>query len=107
MISQKGEIMSNQENHNEEMNSIISLTDEQGNEVQFELLDVVPYGGKEYIAIIPVSEEEDDQMVQLYRIVPDESGETETYVGLESEEELEAVYHEFQNRNADLFDFED
>ena len=82
--------MSDQER--EEM-SIIALTDEQGNEVEFELLDVVPYNGQEYIAIIPVAEDdEESQMVQLYRIVPDEDGESETYMGLESEEELDAVY---------------
>lgn len=98
--------MSDQEK--EEMNSIISLTDEQGNEIEFELLDVVPYNGNEYIAIVPASEEdEDSDMVQLYRIVPEEDGETESYVGLESEEELNAVYDEFQKRNADLFDFAD
>lgn len=98
--------MSDQEK--EEMNSIISLTDEQGNEVQFELLDVVPYNGNEYIAIVPAEEEDEEgDMVQLYRIVPDEDGETETYVGLESEEELDAVYSEFQRRNADFFDFAD
>ncbi|MCI8632264.1 MAG: DUF1292 domain-containing protein [Lachnospiraceae bacterium] len=98
--------MSDQEK--EEMNSIISLTDEQGNEVQFELLDVVPYNGNEYIAIVPAEEEDEEgDMVQLYRIVPDEDGETETYVGLESEEELDAVYSEFQKRNADFFDFAD
>lgn len=98
--------MSDQER--EEMDSIISLTDEQGNEVEFELLDVVPYNGQEYIAIVPVEEDdEESQMVQLYRIVPDENGETETYVGLETEEELDAVYDEFQKRNAELFNFED
>ena len=81
--------MSDQER--EEM-SIIALTDEQGNEV----------------AIIPVAEDdEESQMVQLYRIVPDEDGESETYMGLESEEELDAVYDEFQKRNAELFNFED
>ena len=98
--------MSDQER--EEMDSIISLTDEQGNEDEFELLDVVPYNGQEYIAIVPVEEDdEESQMVQLYRIVPDENGETETYVGLETEEELDAVYDEFQKRNAELFNFED
>ena len=88
--------------------SIIALTDEQGNEVEFELLDVVPYNGQEYIALIPVTDdEEESQMVQLYRIVPDEDGESETYMGLESEEELDAVYDEFQKRNEELFNFED
>ncbi len=97
--------MSDQER--EEM-SIIALTDEQGNEVEFELLDVVPYNGQEYLAIIPlVEDEEESQMVQLYRIVPDEDGESETYMGIESEEELDAVYDEFQKRNAELFNFED
>ena len=97
--------MSDQER--EEM-SIIALTAEQGNEVEFELLDVVPYNGQEYIAIIPVAEDdEESQMVQLYRIFPDEDGESETYMGLESEEELDAVYDEFQKRNAELFNFED
>lgn len=101
MSDQEKEVM-------DEMDSTIVLTDEEGNEIEFELLDVVPYNGNEYIAIVPTDEtREDSDMVQLYRIVPDEDGETETYVGLETEEELDAVYDEFQKRNEFLFDFAD
>lgn len=92
----------------EELDNIIILTDEDGKEVRFELLDVVPYNGNEYIVIIPADEDDEaSQSVQIYRVVPDADGETETYVGLSSEEELNAVYEEFRISNADLFNFED
>ena len=84
----------------------IELEDMKGNKVKFELLDVIPYNGADYIALLPV-EDEDDGIIQIFRIEPDLEEDTETYVGLDSQEELDAVYEEFKKRTSELFDFED
>lgn len=90
----------------EDEGDIIELTDQNGEVVRYELLDVVPYKEEEYIVVIPADDEEAEE-VEIYQIVPDESDETETYVGIDDDELLEDVFEEFKNRNADLYDFEE
>ena len=42
---------------NEDEISILSLTDEEGNEVEFELIDSVDFEGAEYLILLPPEEE--------------------------------------------------
>lgn len=103
--------MSNEKNHEilegEDEAQIIELIDNEGKQVRYELLDVVPYEEEEYIVVVPEegSGEEADE-VEIYRIVPDEEEDTETYVGLSTLEEVEAVYAAFKERNQEWFNFE-
>ena len=41
----------------EELDNIIVLNDEQGNEVQFEFLDLVELDNEEYVVLLPVTDE--------------------------------------------------
>ena len=41
----------------EELSNIIILNDENGNEVQFEFLDLIEYDSEEYVVLLPVLEE--------------------------------------------------
>ena len=92
----------------EEDDNILELVGDDGQTVQFELLDVVPYKDHEYIVVVPTTgDEENDSQVEIYLIKPDEGEETESYVSIEDEETEMAVYKEFQERNKDIFDFED
>ena len=50
------------EQEEDDMN-IITLTDEEGNQVDFEFIDLVEYEGKEYIVLLPTEEEEQEQVV--------------------------------------------
>ena len=45
-------------NEGEELDNIIILNDEDGNEVEFEFLDLIEYEGEEYVVLLPVEEEE-------------------------------------------------
>ena len=46
----------------EELDNIIVLNDENGNEVKFEFLDLVELDDEEYVVLLPVSEEgEEDE----------------------------------------------
>ena len=89
--------------------TLLELTDMDGNEVLYELLDVVPLNEKEYIVVVPYVEGESDavEAVEIYEIVPDEEEDTETYVGLKSAEEVDQVYQEFKKRSEEFFSFED
>ena len=41
----------------DDMDNIIILNDEDGNEVQFEFLDLIDYDEEEYVVLLPVEED--------------------------------------------------
>ncbi len=88
----------------EEENSIITLTDDKGNETDFEYLDCVEYQGVEYLVLIP-AEEESAQIVILAVEPVDE--ENENYLAVEDETILNAVYEIFKDRYKDVLTFAD
>lgn len=96
--------MENEEILQEEEQSILTLTDEDGNEVNFEYLDVVAYGGKEYLVLMPADEAE-TQIVILEVEPVDE--ENENYLSVQDEAVLDAVYGIFKERYKDVLTFED
>lgn len=82
---------------------IIVLEDDLGNEVEFELLDVVDYEGDEYIVLIENDENAQDVVILKIESVDDE---TENYVGIDDEQLLEKVFETFKEKYKDEFDFE-
>ena len=94
--------MANEEILQEEESSIISLTDENGNEVEFEYLDCIEYEGKEYLVLIP--NEEDAEEIVILEVQPVDE-ETENYVSVENEEVLNTVFEMFKERFKDVLTF--
>ena len=95
---------------NEELDNIITLNDEQGNEVKFEFLDLVELDEEEYVVLLPVSEEgeEDEGEVVILKLEDtDEEAEEESYVGVEDEEILNKVFAIFKEKYKDEFNFVD
>ena len=95
---------------NEELDNIIVLNDEQGNEVKFEFLDLVELEEEEYVVLLPVSEEgeEDEGEVVILKLEDtDEDAEEESYVGVEDEEILNKVFAIFKEKYKDEFNFVD
>ena len=88
----------------EEESSILTLTDDKGNDTDFEYLDCIEYMGKEYLVLMPV-ESESAEIVILEVEPVDE--ETENYVSVKDEAVLEAVYAIFKDRFKDILTFED
>ena len=86
----------------EEEESILTLTDENGDELRFEYLDCIEMEGTEYLVLMP---EESNEIVILEIQPVDE--ENENYVAVESEETLDAVYAIFKERYKDVLEFED
>lgn len=94
----------------EELDNIIVLNDEQGNEVQFEFLDLVELDNEEYVVLLPVTdegEEDEGEVVILKLEDTDEESEGESYVGVEDEEILNQVFSIFKEKYKDEFNFVD
>lgn len=86
----------------DELDNVIVLNDEDGNEVEFEFLDVVELDGVEYVVLLPVEEAENGEVV-IFRV--EGSEDDESYVGVDDEAEAERVFKEFKERTKDTFDF--
>ena len=96
--------MENKELLQEEESSIITMTDENGEEVEFEYLDSVEYEGKEYLVLIPA--EEDANEIVILEVEPVDE-ELENYLAVEDEGTLNAVYEIFKDRFNDVLNFGD
>ena len=83
--------------------NIIVLNDENGNEIEFEFLDLISYRQKEYVVLLTLKDS-DDQVVILQVEAADE--ETENYISVENEFVLNTVFALFKERNKDFFTFE-
>ena len=57
----------NVENLNEDLSNIIVLHDENGDEVQFEFLDLIEYDSEEYVVLLPLAEEDDSGEVVILK----------------------------------------
>ena len=91
----------------DEMSNKVVLNDEDGNEVEFELLDLVEYNGEEYVVMLPCDETADDGMVVILKLEQTDDEDLESYVAVEDEQTLNAVFEIFKERFKDEFTFED
>lgn len=92
----------------EELDNIIVLNDEDGNEVNFEFLDLVELDGEEYVILLPTDESEDEPgEVVILQVEDTDSDEEESYVSVEDEEVLNKVFEMFKEKFKDEFDFID
>ena len=91
----------------EGLDNIIVLNDENGEEVPFEFLDLIELDSEEYVVLLPISEEEEGEVVILKLEDTDEESEEESYVGVEDEEILNKVFEIFKDKFKDEFDFVD
>jgi len=95
--------MENEELLNEEEVSILTLTDENGQDVNFEYLDCIEYEGVEYLVLMP--EDEEDNEVVILAVEPVDE-ENENYLAVEDEAILNAVFEIFKEKFQDVLEFE-
>ena len=96
--------MENNEILQEEESALLTLTGENGEDIEFEYLDCIEYQGKEYLVLLP-NEEEASEIVILEIQPVDE--ETENYLAVEDEAVLEAVFAIFKDKFKDVLEFEE
>lgn len=100
----------NVDNVNEELDNVIVLNDEDGNEVNFEFLDLIEFEGEEYVVLLPMSDEgeEDEGEVVILKVEDtDEDSEEESYVSVDDEDTLNKVFEIFKEKFKDEFNFVD
>ena len=98
----------NTPNNGEELDNIIILNDENGNEVKFEFLDLMEYEGEEYIILLPTEEGEDNDEVVILKVEDvEDDPDMETYVSIDDEDTLNAVFEMFKEKFKDDFNFVD
>ena len=88
----------------EEETSILSLTDENGEEVEFEYLDSIEFQGKEYLVLIPAVEDANEIVILEIEPVDEEN---ENYLAVTDEAVLDAVYDIFKEKFSDVLTFGD
>ncbi len=102
------EDMENQVEGGEELENIIILNDEDGKEVRFEFLDLIEYEGEEYVVLLPTEEEEDNEEVVILKVEDTEDdSDMESYVSVDDEDTLNAIFEIFKEKFKDEFDFVD
>jgi uncharacterized protein YrzB (UPF0473 family) len=92
----------------EERDDIIILIGEDGEEVEFEHLDTVELNGNEYVILLPLDEEENEEVdeVVILKVDHNEDGE-DAFVTVDDDEELNKVFEEFKTRMEEEYDFEE
>ncbi len=98
--------------NNEELDNVVILNDEDGNEVKFEFLDLIELDDEEYVVLLPVAEdgEEEEGEVVILKVEDndDENSDEESYVSIEDEEILNKKYLKCLKKNLKMtFDFVD
>ncbi len=73
---------------------IIETIDENGNVIRFELFDIVEVDEQEYALLLPVDEEEDDEVV-LMRLTKD--GDEYLFETIDDDEEFDRVAEYVEN----------
>lgn len=98
--------MDNEMMENEELEEtgILTLTDEHGQDVDFEYLDCIEYEGKEYLVLMPAEEAATEIVILEVEPVDEEN---ENYLSVTDDALLNAVYGIFKEKYKDVLTFED
>ena len=75
-----------------EENKVITMLDEDGEKVDFELIEIIELDENKYALLAPIGEE-DDAFVYKIEMVEDK----EQYIAVEDEEEFERVLEEYDS----------
>ena len=87
---------------------IVSVVDEEGEEHIFEELDIIELNNKEYVALLPVYDDEVvDENGELIILMRNYNGDEIFLEPIEDEDEFMKIGKMFEERLADIFDFDD
>lgn len=85
-----------------ERGKIITLTDDRGNDIDFEFLDLIEYSSNSYAVLIPTDEAADQ--VLIFK-VENASLEDNTFSPVEDPDLAQAIFDLFRVKNEEYFDF--
>ena len=85
-----------------EKNVIFTLEDDLGNEVEFELLDVITYKNEEYAVIVENIPDVKDFTILKIDSIDDKE---EVYVGIDDEALVQKIFDIFKKNHPDDFNY--
>lgn len=85
-------------------NNTIVLFDEDGNEVEFELIASLDVDDNTYVIVTPTEEDTDD--AYILRVEQDENGE-DVFVGIEDDDEFNAVAEAYEELSRGTYDYDE
>ena len=77
-------------------NDFVTLTDEEGNEYEFEILKELEIDGLDYAALLPVPKEGEEESEEVYIVRVIFEGDDEIYEVIEDDAEYEKAAAEFE-----------
>ena len=92
------------EEFDEDNENYITLTDDDGKDISFEILDTIEYKERIFAVLLPF-EDTDDEVVIL-EVIPAEDPEYDDFVSVDDEELLNEVVEEFKKKYEGEFDFD-
>ena len=101
----------NVNNENEELdNNIVTLKDEDGNDINFEFLDMIEFEGENYVILLPAEETDDEESDEVVILKEEKYAEgvgedEESYVRVDDEEVLSKLFDIFKDKFKDEFNF--
>ena len=85
-----------------EKNVIFTLEDDLGNEVEFELLDVITYKNEEYAVLVENIPDVKDFTILKIDSIDDKE---EVYVGIDDEALVQKIFNIFKKNHPDDFNY--
>ncbi|MBR6243445.1 MAG: DUF1292 domain-containing protein [Ruminococcus sp.] len=82
----------------------ITLTDDDGNDVSFEIIGTVEYKDRLFAVLLPFDDEDDE--VVILEILPGEDPEYDDFVSVEDDDLLSEVFEEFKKNYSGDYEFE-
>lgn len=98
------DINNNIDEMNEPQEEYITLIDDNGEEVSFELLDIVEYKECSFGVLLPFDEEDDG--VVILELIPTDDPEYDDFVSIEDDALLNEVFEEFKKNYQGEYEFE-
>ncbi len=92
----------------EEEFETLTLSDEDGNEIEFELMDVIEYDGNEYAVLLPLEGADNNGVDEVVILLVESETEDEQFFTAVEDSEVElAVFEIFKENNKDTLNFVD
>lgn len=88
----------------EEPDNIIVLTNEDGDDINYEFLDLIEYEGQSFIVLLPINEDADEVIILKVEMLDDNQ---ENYVSVDDDDLLNKLFSIFKTKNSELFEFTD
>ncbi len=88
----------------EENENYITLTDDDGNDVSFEVIGEVEYQERYFAILIPFDEE--DEGVVILEIVPSDNEEMGEFLSIDDDKLLNDVFEKFKSEYEGEYEFE-